>query len=202
MKSPSDYTEAELLALLNQGDKKAFELIYRTHLNELHRYARRNISSKEDCEEIIQEVFESLWARHKSIHIETSIRFYLFGMVRYKIVHYFKSNSRASTLKKEYAEHYLLFEAAYDSLSGESFDASAIQSRIDKSIAELPERCQVALKLRLHENLSNGDIAIRMNIKKKTVEMYMFRAIDHLRSTVKTPAKQASSNTIPAFRSL
>ena len=195
-----EFSDSELVTLLSKGDSSAFESIYRRYVSDLFRFARRNVSAKEDCEEIIQEVFESLWARRKSIQIETSIRFYLFGMVRYKIIHYFKSSSKANTFKQKYAEHYLLFEAAYDNLNGEPFDSSAIESLIEKSIAELPERCQVALKLRLHENLSNSDIAKRMNVKKTTVEMYMFRAINHLRSSVKTPAKQADSNIIPVLR--
>ncbi len=196
-----DLSDSELVTLLSRGDGSAFEAIYRRYTADLFRFARKNISAREDCEEIIQEVFESLWARRKSIQIETSIRFYLFGMVRYKIIHYFKSSSKTSTFKQKYAEHYLLFEAAYDNLNGESFDSSAIEALIEKSIGELPERCQVALKLRLHENLSNTDIAKRMNVKKTTVEMYMFRAVSHLRSTVKT-SKPAPPVTISVLRSL
>lgn len=197
-----EFSDSELVTLLSKGDTSAFESIYRRHAADLFRFVRKNISAKEDCEEIIQEIFESLWVRRESIRIETSIRFYLFGMVRYKIIHYFKSSSKVNTFKQKYAEHYLLFEAAYDNLNGEPFDSSAIESLIDRSIAELPERCQVALKLRLHENLSNTDIAKRMNVKKTTVEMYMFRAINHLRSSVKTSGTHTSPNTIPVLRSL
>ena len=83
-------------------------------------------------------------------------------------------------MRKKYAEHYTLFEAVYDTIPEYPNEVS-MTAHIERSISRLPLRCQTAFKLRLHENLSNGDIAKRMNITKKTVEVYMLKAFDHLR---------------------
>lgn len=187
MKLPGNHTDAALVTRLNNGDKDAFALIYRTYVSELYRYARRNISVKEDCEEIVQEIFESLWARRKEIRINTSVHFYLFGMVRYKIIHYIRNGST----RKKYAEHYLLFEAVYEQTDQHDIDLPAIEATLDKLLTELPERCQVALRLRLTEDLSNGDIAKRMNITKRTVEGYMLKAFSHIRSSYQASLKQS-----------
>lgn len=186
MRPPGNHTDAELVALLNNGDKGAFELIYHTYVSELYRYARFNISIKEDCEEIVQEVFESLWIRHKTLRIE-SLRFYLRAMVRYNVIRYFHT----SRIRKKYAEHFLLFEAVYEENDGQGIEPSALQSMMYKAIAELPGRCQEALKLRLTEDLSNGAIAKRMNITKRTVEVYMLRASNHFRSAYKASLKRS-----------
>lgn len=178
MRSPSLHTDADLVSALNDGDVNAFETIYRKYVGELYRYARRNISSKEDCEELIQDVFESVWARHETLKPDT-LRYYLLSMVKYKIVRYFQH----SRVKKKYIDHYRAFEAVYDNVGEEAVDPVAMQALIEKSLQALPERCQIAFRLRLHENLSNGDIAQRMNITKKTVEVYMFQAFRHLRSS-------------------
>ena len=61
-------------------------------------YVRRSIPVKEDCEEIVQEVFESLWIKHEGLHHVTALRAYLFKMVKYKIVDYI----RHSLVKKKY----------------------------------------------------------------------------------------------------
>lgn len=187
MKHPNIHTDAELLAALVLGDREAFEVIYRKYVSDLYRYARKNISSKEDCEEIIQELFESLWERHESLTIQTSLKGYLIGMVRFKIIHYF----RKSALKKKYTEHFLLFEAVYEQAGEEDVNHAAIQSALDRLITELPERCQEALKLRLSEDLSNPDIARRMNITTRTVETYMFRAFNHIRAAYKDYIREA-----------
>ena len=177
MSPVGNHTDAELVMALHRGDRKAFETMYRKYVSDLYRYARKNIPAKEDCEEIIQEVFESLWERHESLAIQTSLKGYLMGMVRYKIIHYF----RKSALKKKYAEHFMLFEAVYAEGGGENSNHADIQAAIEKVMNDLPDRCREALRLRLSEELSNRDIAIRMNITTRTVEGYMFHAYNHIR---------------------
>ncbi len=172
--------DAQLVSPLALGNKIAFEAIYRKYAADLYRYARKNIDSKEDCEEIIQEVFESLWARHDKLGHVTDLKAYLYRMVKYKVIRYFQH----SAVKKKYAEHYTLFEAIYDTAAPEERDTETLQLLIEKSLTQLPDRCQLAVRLRLHENLSNADIAIRMNIKKSTVENYMVTAVAHLRSSL------------------
>jgi RNA polymerase sigma-70 factor (ECF subfamily) len=173
-----NHTDTELVSLLIEGNPTAFEAIYRRYASDLYRYARKNISSKEDCEEIIQDVFESLWTRHDELEHVTVLSAYLFRMVKYKVIRYFQH----SAVKKRYAEHYLLFEAVYESWGEQDKEGSPVQSLIDKGLADLPERCRLAVKLRLTEDLSNGDIAKRMNIQKSTVENYMVTAFNHLRT--------------------
>jgi RNA polymerase sigma-70 factor (family 1) len=177
MSTFSIHTDSDLVASLQAGDQSAFESIYKKYATDLYRYARKSISLKEDCEEIVQEVFISLWDRHESLHVD-SLRHYLFSMVRYKVIRYFQHNK----VKKKYAEHFRLFEAVYENAHEEERDSLSLQKVIDKSLEQLPERCQVAVRLRLTENLSNGEIATRMNITKKTVETYMFKAFEHFRA--------------------
>jgi RNA polymerase sigma-70 factor (family 1) len=173
-----NHTDTQLTALLISGDKLAFEAIYRRYISDLYHYAKKNIHIKEDSEEIVQDVFESLWARHHELQHVTALKPYLYQMVKYKVIRYFQH----SKVKMKYAEHFRLFEAVYDGVKEEERDPSIVQSLIEKGLAKLPERCQVAVKLRLTENLSNGDIARRMNIQKSTVENYMVTAVNHLRA--------------------
>lgn len=165
------------LALLIGGSRKAFEAIYHTYAAALINFAQKSIPTKEDCEEIVQEVFESLWAKHQTLHHLTSLRPYLFKMVKYKIVDYI----RHSAVKKKYEAHYLLFARA-DNLTHTARDPAEIQSLIDKSVGTLPDRCQTAFRLRFDENLSYKDIAVHMNISTKTVEKHISAALHHLRN--------------------
>ena len=170
-------SDAELVVLIRGGDIGAFEFIYRTYAKVLYGFARKNLASSEDCEEIVQDIFMSLWERHQTLNI-SMIRPYLFNSVRYQVI---KSLQHRKVTRK-YAEHFALFEAVYDSLPEESRDADTITAVLAKGIAQLPDRCQQAINLRLSEDLSNGEIAKRMNISRRTVESYMLKAFNHLRS--------------------
>lgn len=176
MNTYQHYTDTELLGLLITGDNKAFETIYFKYVYDLLDYARRNIPVPEECEEIVQEVFVAIWARRKELAIE-SLRGYLFGMVRHRIVKYFRCNA----VRKRYAEHYLVFETLYDSMNEDSIDEPLLEAVIEKSLKDLPGRCGDAVRLRIYENLSNAEIAQRMNVTKKTVENYVVMFTAHFR---------------------
>jgi RNA polymerase sigma-70 factor (family 1) len=171
--------DTHLLALLNAGDDTAFRVIYKQYVKSLLSYCRRNIERPEDCEEIVQEVFESLWARRQSLKI-VSLRHYLFSAARYKIIRYFQHRK----VKQKYEAHYKFFQEVYDAIEkDEKEDIELIQQKLDRCLNDLPERCQVVFRLRLYENLSNSEIAERMKITKKTVEVYIFKAFSHLRNS-------------------
>ena len=178
MKIFSDYTDAELILLLNQGNKNAFEIIYRTYVSELYKYARHIISNKEDCEEIVQDIFERLWVAHKTLKIN-ALRPYLYKCVKNRVASYFQHNET----KKKYVEHYRFFESIYDSIPEDDKNAEVIHAMIEKGIPGMPERAQMAIRLRLTEDLSNEEIAKRMNITNKTVENYMHIVYPHFRAS-------------------
>jgi RNA polymerase sigma factor (sigma-70 family) len=179
MDAVSAHSDIELLRLLIEGDDRAFEVIYTRYAGRLYSYARKNMPRKEDCEEIIQEVFESIWLRHEDLTNVTMLEPYLFRMVKYKVIRYFQH----SAVKRKYEEHFKLFESIYDSLEEFEKEPSLIQKVIEKGLAGLPDRVGQAMRLRLHENLSNEDIARRMNIKKIVVEKYIGIAKSHLRAS-------------------
>jgi RNA polymerase sigma factor (sigma-70 family) len=204
---PSDN---ELLSLLVQGDHHAFETIYRRYVQELYRYARQKIEVPEDCEEMIQDVFESLWLRHEELNIR-SLRHYLFNSVRYMIIRYIAHRN----VKQKYAQHYRAFTQHYipppqaeldersdvlripplegeldersnvqriPPLEGEVDERSDVRRGLLTALSGLPDRCRQAMHLRITENLSNKEIAERMQISKATVELYISKALTHLRS--------------------
>jgi RNA polymerase sigma-70 factor (family 1) len=173
-----DVSDFELEPMLAMSDQRAFELIYQQYAKQLFSFVRKNISVKEDCEEIIQDIFVSLWERRNELGHVTALGPYLFQMVRYKVIRYFHHKG----VIKKYEQHYRLFEALYDTIKEEERPSGLIEEKLLTGLAKLPERCQMAFRLRMQENLSNEDIARRMKIKKSTVENYMVTAVKHLRS--------------------
>ncbi len=170
---PDDF---ETVKRLIEGDQHAFELIFRHYYRPLYQFVRRQVVSKEDCEEILQEVFTSLWSNRERTLI-TSLKFYLFAAARHRVVDYF----RKAKTRKHLEEEYHLFEIAYSTLPSADRNPDAIRKVLEEIISSLPKRCQLAMKLRISENLSHKEIAERMNITTKTVETYMLAAFDHIR---------------------
>lgn len=182
VKQTNSISDHELLAALAGGDRRAFEIIYNKYAPELFRHIRRNIQLKEDCEEILQDVFEWLWRNRARGNIY-SLWGYLYTAANSKVLMYF----RKSKARLNYERHFRVFEIEYDYMQGDqtsrTIDPEAFKDLLESSLAKLPLRHQEAFRLRMLENLSNAEIAKRMNIKKDTVENYFVRVLSHLRES-------------------
>jgi RNA polymerase sigma-70 factor (ECF subfamily) len=170
--------DSDLLALFRHGNRQVFEVIYRRYAKELFGYALRKIKVREDCEELMHDVFESLWKRREELMI-TSLKHYLFTSVRYMVIRYFQHRA----VKQKFADHYRHFDLQYTTEEAPALDPQALRAALLDHIHDLPERCREAIRLRITENLSNGEIATRMNINKSTVQLYISQAFAHLRAS-------------------
>ncbi|MDS1139420.1 sigma-70 family RNA polymerase sigma factor [Pusillimonas sp. SM2304] len=60
------------------------------------------------------------------------------------------------------------------------YEADQLARIVLQALAELPDACQIAFRLRQVESLSNGEIAQRMGVSRNMVERYMMRTTRHL----------------------
>lgn len=169
-------TDTDLLLRLQQGEEPAFALLYKRYASLLMHYTAARLP-REEAEEIVQEVFVSLWLRRAEMHEGIDIRPYLFASVKYMIIRHLSREK----VKQKYADHFRLFETVYEALPEDERDEQQLRLRIQQGLDQLPERCREVVRLRLFENLSNTEIAARMNIGKATVENYVVKGMKTLR---------------------
>lgn len=91
----SEINDIALLDLLKEGDESAFTEIYNQYWERLYFMAHKRLQSAQDAEEIVQQVFMTLWHKRASLSIQ-SLPFYLSAMVRYAIYRHFANQQRHS----------------------------------------------------------------------------------------------------------
>ncbi len=79
-----------VLSQLQEGDFKTFENLFNTHWYELYRYAARILGSTADAEDLTQEIFCEVWENRNQLVIHASLKSYLFGVLRKKILRRFR----------------------------------------------------------------------------------------------------------------
>src|SRR5690606_9770696 len=171
----------ELLKALQNGDKKAFEYIYLRFGDKLVRYVDSRVRDRSVSEEIVQELFLSLWSRRKKVAPDTDLEPYLFSAAKYKIL----SHIRSEKVRRRYAEHFALFVAQHQSnLTAELLDLADLKALIEERISELPPKCQQVFRMSRFAHKSIAEIAEEMGISKRTVENYLTKALKYLRETL------------------
>jgi RNA polymerase sigma-70 factor (family 1) len=167
--------DSELLELMKQGDHKAFELIYNRYAARLYCSAYNLLRDKTICEDLVQELFVSLWIKRNHLKINT-LKSYLYAAIRNSVLMVVRSGRGHLdlSLAKELAQTYTTDHQVIE---------KEITSLLNQSIASLPEKCRQIFFLSRKEQLSNKEIASQLNISAKTVENQITIAIRRLRIT-------------------
>lgn len=184
MGSPTKLNDRDLnhiLALLKEGNETAFESLYNHFSKQLFYFIYSRIKMKEATEEILQEIFVSLWNNRETLQINTSLDAYLHGAAKNKILSFI----RAEQVRKKYAAELTQFAYEHsDNSIEEQMDVNDLQLSLQEKIAELPDKCQVAFRMSRLEHTPNSQIAEKMNISTRTVENYISQALRHLRTNL------------------
>jgi RNA polymerase sigma-70 factor (ECF subfamily) len=178
---PVNAVSEQILASFKAGDRFAFEYIYNKYVERLFSFINGKIRAREISEEIIQEIFVSLWANRETLEIHTSVEAYLFGAAKNQVLYYI----RKEYVRREYAAEFTHFaREQYDNSVVEQTDLNDLENTIQQKVAELPGQCQVAFRMSRMEHKPISQIAKKMNISTRTVENYISQALRHLRTSL------------------
>lgn len=170
-------TDQEILTSLAESDARAFDFLYQKFFPKLYAAAYKRLQNRELTEEVIQELFVSLWERRKQLAINTTIEAYLFTSVKYLVIAQYKKNN----LFEKYSNSLLPAEDYNFTEQMVAFDE--LNEAYQKALKSLPERCREVFLLK-RTGLSQREISERLDISEKTVENQMTKALKILREVL------------------
>ncbi len=77
---PPDMEERSLIQQLKAGDQKAFEVLYRRHCSQVYRQARALVGNEPETEEVVQEVFLTLYQKAKMFRGDAALSTWLYRL--------------------------------------------------------------------------------------------------------------------------
>lgn len=179
--APNVSDDLTLVNLMKQGNALAFQKIYDSYWEKLFAYTYNRLHIREVSEEVVQDVFFSLWAKRESIIITSSLSAYLYGATKHRLL----NELRSAKVRKVYASDYALFvKNLYDNSNVEQQDVNDLQHYIEGTISELPKQCQTVFRLSRQQHLPNQSIAEKLDISTKTVENYLTQALKYIRTSL------------------
>jgi RNA polymerase sigma-70 factor, ECF subfamily len=170
-------SDTEVIWRIRQGDKKQFELLFRSSYVSLVRYAKSLIKDHDDAEEIVQDLFYRFWKDRDKIKIESSLNGYLFRSVYNRCLHYIDHNKVIGQYAKE--AQYLNPDSPPD--PSDIVHYNELQEKIVSIMEKLPERCSKIFSMSRFEGLKYSEIAEKLSISIKTVESNMGKALKEFR---------------------
>lgn len=172
-------TDNELWEAVVSDSSRAFVALYNRYWHKLYQTAKKYLKDDTAAEEIVHDVFVALWQKRHSSNI-IDFEKYILVTARY---HVYKQLRAIAAEKIEFYEQIPEQPAlALVSEADVKLGYEDLQTELTNVLKQLPRRCQEIFWLSRVENLSNDEIAERLNISKRTVENQITIALKFLRS--------------------
>ena len=171
-------SESQLVHNLSKGNLLAFNTLYNEYSGRLYRFAYGYLKSRDEAEELVQEVFTIIWEKRTTLKEELSFKSFLFT-ITFNII---KKHFRTKSYLSEFFKNDMGSEV--DTQTSQNITYNSLYQYITELVNQLPERRkEIFIKSRF-EGLSIKEIAEKMKISHKTVENQLSDALKFIRTNL------------------
>ena len=173
----TDTDDEKLFALIEQGDEGAFTQAYERYHKLLYVLAYRYLMSSDMAEDVVQHVFSRLWEFRSELRVGISLKNYLFTMTKNHVLNLIRNENSAI------AKNYEMAQAAspYEDNLIEKLEKKELMSSFYKAVDMLPAQKRDICLMKVQEELTNQEIAERMNLSVNTIKTHYSEALKLLR---------------------
>jgi len=173
--------DAKLVARVQQGDKRAFDLLVIKYQRKILRLLSRMLRDQSDIEDVMQEAFIKAYRALPQFRGESAFYTWLYRIAINTARNWMSSQARRPSSpnhnQSEDGETFDEIDNLTDNNTPESMLASReIATTVNDTIQELPEELRTAIVLREIEGLSYEEISQAMGCPIGTVRSRIFRA--------------------------
>ncbi len=172
--------ELFLINGIQAKNKIVFDFIFHYYYSGLCAFAEKITGNRKTAEDIVQDLFVNLWVKNNQIVISTSLKNYLFTSVKNRSLDFLKhEKTKAKRLKD------MPIPPPPDDMPNLLFAESELTHIVEECLDRLPPRCKEIFILSRFDGLKNQEIADKLGISKRTVELQVSNALKSLRSNLK-----------------
>ena len=151
-----------------------FEMIFRAHFSSVKFFINMFLKSEADAEDLAQDVFTKLWTNFETWQNNDGKEGYIYAMAKNVAFDFIKhkrleNDYREEQIKKSTIKDLLGFSDPLNSLYYKE-----MQLIIRMALENLPERRRRIFEMSRFENMSNNEIAEKLNISVRTVEHHIY----------------------------
>ena len=170
-------------------DEAAYKELFFILFNSLTRFATGILQSKEVAEEVVSDVFVSIWTDRANLNAIDDLQLYIFIAVKNNSIHKAKQLNKRTTVSIDEID--VEMESIYQTPEERVLSTESL-SRIETAMNNLPQRARLILKLAKEDKMRYKDIAALLNISVKTVDNQLAIALKKLTTALGTPFRKKS----------
>lgn len=172
------YTDEKLLEFLRGGDRTAFTEIYNRYWQVMITHACKILKDDNEALDVVQDIFLTIWNRSSELHIENSLKSYLYTATRNQALKVINRSNRKEEFASELAAS---FEESM-STTDEVLAFNELSEILEEAVKKLPPRLKAVYEKSREQGLPHKAIAQELDIAENTVKSAMHRTLTYLRT--------------------
>ena len=160
----------DIINRINEGDVKAFELLYTTYYVYLCAVATKYIFNSEVSREIVNDVFINVWNNRSTLVYP--VHAYLIRSVQNRSLNHLREKCLQTVSMSDVQEHLLTIQEQQITIESHPLaylENKELENEIYNAINQLPKKCHDIFIQHLYHNKSYEEIAQIDNISQSTV---------------------------------
>ncbi|WP_373730890.1 RNA polymerase sigma factor [Bacteroides heparinolyticus] len=166
-----------LFAKVERGDMTAFTEIYHRYHKLLYVMSYRYLMDTEMAKDAVQHVFTRFWEYRTELRVGVSLKNYLVTMTKNHILNVIRNENNAVAKNYEMAQD----APEYEDILVESLEKKELMSLFYKALEMLPPQKRDICLMKVQEELSNQEIADRLQLSINTIKTHYSEALKLLR---------------------
>lgn len=175
----SIYTDSELLEAIRENDQEAFAELVKRHWKKVHAMAYVRIRLEDATQEIVQELFISLWEKRATLSIR-HLPSYLSSAVKNRVLNYIDSQ----TLRTRHWQNYTRLSQEQDNVTQKDVELNELMAAIETGIEHLPEKSKRVYLLN-QEGRSIKEISNLLHVSENAIRYHLTQSTKKLRFHLK-----------------
>ena len=173
-----DKINSDIFLYIKKGDVISFNRLFDTFYTSLCLFAVKYLGDLDVSRSLVQQLFVDLWVKREKMDTVWSVKSFLYTSVRNRCIDHLRRQKKTIELTSAVEE---MSQIPFRDL----IEEAELDDLINKSVNHLPEKCREIFILCKYEGLTYSDVAQRLNLSVKTVEMQMGIALKKLRKGLK-----------------
>lgn len=172
----SDDSNEILFERMSFGSETAYYELFERFWEPLYVSSFKILRDRELAKDVVQEIFIGLWEKRNNISVQN-------------VSGYLNQAAKFASLKEIRDGKQNLFDDVesienHHSTIHQELEAEELNQQITTAIDSLPIRCKEVFLLSRNNQLSNKEIADKLNLSQRTVETHISNALKHLKKHI------------------
>lgn len=161
-------SDAQLVYLLREGEKKALAILYKRYAGLVYSVAYKILQDQQEAEDLTQDVFVTFWKKNRFDPNRGALSSFLGLLTRSRAIDKIRSGNTTENFLARWQK--IFSEEASESFPLEQASLQERQEKLQQALDELPELQRRILEMNYFENLSQAKIAKALNLPLGTVK--------------------------------